>query len=75
VAGPDSGATITQQPDTDTAAQQWRVIDQGGGVITLINRLSGLAMDVWGVSGADGAQISQWGPNGSANQRFELRRT
>ncbi|WP_103352214.1 RICIN domain-containing protein [Amycolatopsis sp. CA-128772] len=74
VSGAAAGADITQQPDADTVAQQWRVVDQGGPV-SLVNRLSGLAMDVWGASAADGARISQYAPSGGANQRFQLQRS
>ena len=74
VAGTSSGADITQQPDADTAAQQWRVTEHGDGAISLVNRHSGLAMDVWGASTADGARISQWNHTGNANQRFPLQR-
>ncbi|MFC6018008.1 glycoside hydrolase N-terminal domain-containing protein [Plantactinospora solaniradicis] len=70
-----SGADITQQPDTtSSASQHWRVDDKGGGVVSLINRQSGLAMDVWQASTADGARISQWTPGTGANQRFQLQR-
>ena len=68
-----SGADITQQPDTNAAGQQWRVTDHGGGVISLINRQSGLAIDVWERSSADGARISQYAYSGSPNQRFQRR--
>ncbi|GAB2602626.1 glycoside hydrolase N-terminal domain-containing protein [Streptomyces capparidis] len=70
----DSGAGIAQQPDTDATGQQWRVVDQGGGVVSLVNRRSGLAMDVWQASTADGARISQWNLTGAPNQRFRLER-
>jgi alpha-L-fucosidase 2 len=39
-----------------------------------VNRLSGLAMDVWGASTADGARISQYAASGGTNQRFQLQR-
>ena len=74
VASNSTGADITQQPDTNAASQQWRVDDQGGGVVSLVNRQSGLAMDVWQASTADGARISQWTPGTGANQRFQLQR-
>jgi alpha-L-fucosidase 2 len=74
VAGNGTGADITQQPDTNATTQQWRVVDHGGDVISLVNRSSGLAMDVWGASTADGARISQWTVTGSNNQRFRLQR-
>jgi poly(3-hydroxybutyrate) depolymerase len=74
VASAASGADITQQPDTGTTTQQWRVTDQGGGAVSLVNRASGLAMDVWGASTADGARISQYAASGGTNQRFQLQR-
>jgi hypothetical protein len=69
-----SGADIVQQPDANTAGQQWQVVDQGLGVVSLVNRQSGLAMDVWQASTADGAHISQWSPGTGLNQRFALQR-
>jgi alpha-L-fucosidase 2 len=75
IASNSSGADISQQPDTNAASQHWRVVDHGGEVISLVNRQSSLAMDVWQASTADGARISQWTPTGSANQRLRLQRT
>ena len=65
---------VSQQPDTNATAQQWQVTDHGNGVVGLVNRQSGLALDVWEASTADGARISQWTANGNANQRFQLQR-
>ncbi|WP_205328549.1 RICIN domain-containing protein, partial [Glycomyces sp. YM15] len=42
----------------------------GGGVVSIINRQSGLAMDVWEYSSADGARITQYTYTGNDNQRF-----
>ena len=50
------------------------MVDHGGGVISLVNRESGLAMDVWEHSTADGARISQYTYSGNPNQRFTRRR-
>ncbi|MGW0503437.1 glycoside hydrolase family 2 TIM barrel-domain containing protein [Micromonospora sp. NPDC003241] len=69
-----SGADIVQQVDTNTAAQQWRLVDHGGGVVSLVNRQTGLAMDVYAASTADGARICQWALSGNPNQRFQLQR-
>lgn len=52
------GADITQQPDTDAAAQQWRVVHHGGQVSSPVNRQSGLAMDVWQASTGDGPHLA-----------------
>ena len=42
------------------------------GIYFLQNRNSGLYMDIWGISTADGANISQGGFNGGANQQFQF---
>ncbi|GGP75965.1 glycosyl hydrolase family 95 catalytic domain-containing protein [Saccharothrix coeruleofusca] len=74
IAGTDTGADITQQRDTGTPEQLWRLVDHGGGVVSLVNQRSGLAVDVWSASTADGARISQWTSTGGFNQRFQLQR-
>lgn len=74
VANSNSGVDITQQADTGAATQQWRVVDHGGDVVSLVNRQSGLAMDVWEAFTADGARISRWSVSGNPNQRFQLQR-
>ncbi|WP_199034942.1 RICIN domain-containing protein [Glycomyces salinus] len=70
VASNDNGADITQQPESDAAGQQWSIVEHGGGAVSLINRASGLAMDVWEYSTADGARFSQYTYTGNDNQRF-----
>lgn len=42
------------------------------GTFYVQNRNSGLYMDVWGISTADGADIAQGGYNGGTNQQFEF---
>jgi hypothetical protein len=42
-------------------------------VVSIINRQSGLAMDVSGYSTADGARVSQYAFSGNPNQRFARR--
>ena len=74
VAGTGTGADITQQPTSSATSQQWQVLDHGDGTVGLVNRASGLAMDVWSASTTDGARLSQWNRTDSTNQRFELRR-
>ncbi|WP_367129397.1 glycoside hydrolase N-terminal domain-containing protein [Saccharothrix sp. HUAS TT1] len=74
VSGTGTGVDITQQRDAGTPNQLWRLVDHGGGVVSLVNQQSGLAMDVWSASTADGARISQWTATGSSNQRFQLQR-
>ncbi|WP_407562237.1 RICIN domain-containing protein [Streptomyces sp. 184] len=73
-AGSATGADVVQQADTGAAGQQWRVVDHGGDVISLVNRETGLALDVWEYSTADGARISQYTYSGNPNQCFTRRR-
>ncbi|MFF6787110.1 RICIN domain-containing protein, partial [Streptomyces sp. NPDC012510] len=72
--GTTTGADIVQQTDSGATGQQWRVVDHGGDVISLVNRESGLAMDVWENSTANSARITQYTYSGNANQRFARRR-
>jgi len=74
VASSSTGGDITQRADTSATSQQWRIVEHGGDVVSLVNRQSGLAMDVWQAATTDGARISQWSVTGSANQRFQLQR-
>ncbi|GAB4004657.1 hypothetical protein GCM10029992_50320 [Glycomyces albus] len=69
VSNNNNGADITQETESGSASQQWSIVDHGGAV-SLINRASGLAMDVWEYSTADGARISQYTYTGNDNQRF-----
>ncbi|MET9816024.1 RICIN domain-containing protein [Streptomyces sp. NPDC006355] len=72
--GTATGADVVQQAGTSATSQQWRVVDHGGDVISLVNRESGLAMDVWEYLTADGARIAQYTYSGNPNQRFTRRR-
>ncbi|WP_329049073.1 RICIN domain-containing protein [Amycolatopsis sp. NBC_01488] len=47
---------------------------QAGVNYTLVAEHSGLAMDVWEASIADGARVSQRTATGGANQRFRVQR-
>ncbi len=40
---------------------------------TLVNRNSGKAIDVYNLSTADGARITQWSDNNGANQQFSIQ--
>jgi dienelactone hydrolase len=72
--GNGSGNDVTQQADTGAAGQQWRIVDQGDGTVSLVNRANGLFMDVWEYSTADGGRFSQYTSTGNANQRFTRQR-
>jgi GH43 family beta-xylosidase len=66
------GANV-QQGKCDAKSSEWRVdLLQGGGV-KLINRRSGLALDLANCGLADGTNLAQSTPNDSFCQRFHLR--
>lgn len=52
--------------------QKWYVVDDGDGYVTLINKFSGLAIDVSESGTANGTRIQQWQDTGVSAQRFRL---
>ena len=48
----------------------WQVKDAGDGALTLINKNSGLALDVSGASSANGTRLVQYTPNNTSAQAF-----
>jgi O-glycosyl hydrolase len=53
-------------------SQQWKIEATTDGFHRLINRHSGKALDVAGVSTADGANVHQWTYGGGGNQQWKL---
>jgi hypothetical protein len=73
-----SGTKITWTPPSTTisaiaANQTTNFSGFYEGRYALISRLSGKALDVGGVSMADGAPIVQWSYGGGMNQQFDIR--
>ncbi|QDO03972.1 MULTISPECIES: non-reducing end alpha-L-arabinofuranosidase family hydrolase [Streptomyces] len=66
------GAGLTQWPRTDSANQQFRFVDSGGGYYRLKAQHSGKVLDVLNYSTADHADIAQWSDAGGTNQQFRL---
>jgi O-glycosyl hydrolase len=60
-----------------TANQQWQLSAVAGNPskFTLVNRHSGMALDVPGASSAAGAPLDQWQSNGAGNQSWEFHPT
>jgi hypothetical protein len=65
VASNSTGADITQQPDGNAASQQWRVVDQGGDVVSLVNRQSGLSWCRKRLTAVRGLGVSWWSRHSS----------
>jgi arabinogalactan endo-1,4-beta-galactosidase len=66
-----SGTVIVQSASNKTQEQEWNIVTAGGGYFTIVNHLSGLAIDINGGSGAlagfavqeavsSGATTQQW---------------
>lgn len=52
--------------------QRWYVVDCGGGFFKLINKYSGLAIDISESGSANGTKIQQWEDTSAPAQRFRL---
>lgn len=70
-ASKSSGTNVQQYTPNGTAAQKWRVVDNGDGTFTLESALGeGFVLDIAGAQDANGANVQIWSSNGSDAQRF-----
>jgi len=69
------GTRVTQQPANGGPGQRWLLTPAAtaNAVYALVNRNSGLTVDVAGFSTSDGGKVVQWTGNGGANQQWRLR--
>ncbi|MBV9850589.1 MAG: RICIN domain-containing protein [Armatimonadetes bacterium] len=58
--------------DLGGASQQWTLIGQGNGFYKVVNRASGLVLDVDRAAKTAGADVIQYGDNGGDNQLWNL---
>ncbi|NEU64725.1 RICIN domain-containing protein [Paenibacillus sp. ALJ109b] len=65
------GAALIQWQDNGGNNQQWLPVDVGG-YLVLVNRNSGLTVDINQSSTTAGASTIQWADNGGANQQWSL---
>ncbi len=74
-----SGAALSAQgePQVLEGAQkfdeQWGLIGEGSGVYRMVNRRSGLVLDVSQASTTSGAEVIPYSYNGGANQQWQLQ--
>jgi O-glycosyl hydrolase len=54
--------------------EQWNLIGEGSGVYKIVNRRSGLALDVSASSKESGGKVAPYSFNGGANQLWKLQR-
>ena len=59
--------------NNSTRNDEWQVVDIGGGYCRIMNRNSGKALNVEGVSTADGARIIQWTYSNNSSRNDEWR--
>ncbi len=71
-AGSADGTNIQQWSCNGTAAQSFRVEDQGGGTYRVINSGAGKCVDVAGAGTGDGTNIQLWSCNSSPAQTFRI---
>ncbi|WP_283655949.1 RICIN domain-containing protein [Paenibacillus sp. RC334] len=65
------GASLIQWQDNGNNNQQGLPVDVGG-YLVLVNRNSGLTMDVNQGAVTAGAAVNQWADNGGSNQQWNL---
>lgn len=70
-AGTQDGIGV-QQGDCRGPRADWDVLEMGGGEFVIVNRTTGMVMDVKDASRNDGAVIQQWTWNQSGAQRWRL---
>lgn len=71
-AGAGNGVQLDFSAWTDGDHQKWYVVDCGGGYVKLINKHSGLAIDISENGTANGTKVQQWEDTGADAQRFRL---
>ncbi|BCU79499.1 RICIN domain-containing protein [Luteolibacter sp. LG18] len=67
-----SGAPVQQYAYNGGTNQQWSAIYRGNGHFGLINRQSGLGMNLSGASTAANASVVQWGGGNADHEQFRL---
>jgi hypothetical protein len=76
--GTTNGTNIEQRAITDpniADSQNWTVTSLGSGQHSILGAYSGRAAEVWGISGADGANIDLWEYWGGNNQKYAFTPT
>ncbi|MFG2650666.1 glycoside hydrolase [Streptomyces sp. NPDC048436] len=73
--GSDSkGAAASLVAPASGARQQWMLSTTGGGHYVLVNKATGLVLDMTGAATHDGAPVGVYGPNAGSNQSWTLPR-
>jgi arabinogalactan endo-1,4-beta-galactosidase len=68
-----SGNPIVQSPSDGAQEQEWNIVTAGNGYFTIVNRLSSLALDMNGGTGAQaGFAVQEAVSSGAATQQWQL---
>ena len=67
------GDAVVQMPYTGATYQLWRFVATGNGYYKIINKKSGLLMDISGASKSTGAANINWSDNGGINQNWSFK--
>ncbi len=62
-----------QQGDCRRGPAEWDIVDVGRGEVAFVNRATRRVLDVAGASGDDGANVQQYGWNGTNAQRWRMQ--
>ncbi len=73
-AGTVNGANVQQWDYLGGVNQQWNLSDLGDGAYSILNAMSGKALDVAEWASWDGGNIHQWDYVGGVNQQWEIVR-
>ncbi|MET8543661.1 RICIN domain-containing protein [Kitasatospora sp. NPDC004799] len=65
-----SATTVGLAAPDGSTGQQWMLSTSGDGHLTLVNKASGLLLDVAGASKDDGAPVGTWQATGAPNQSW-----
>lgn len=68
----NAGAVVTQQDKQDSDYQKWVVTETSNGIYKIMNRASGLVLDVAEGVTTDGANIIQYQNMDSGNQQWRI---
>jgi arabinogalactan endo-1,4-beta-galactosidase len=68
-----TGNAIVQSSSNKTQEQEWNIVTAGSGYFTIVNRLSGLALDMNGGTGAlAGFAVQETVSSGAATQQWQI---
>lgn len=65
-----NGAKVQLYKSNDTGAQKWNITRNGDGTYTIVNAMTGSALDVKNGSAYSGATVQQYAKNGSTAQKW-----